>query len=86
MSTQNLPPTRTLSPEEMERQIVRFKDLKPQSSYYSKDAGIPDEAYRMVSARSSRTLSPGPARPGRGTAIASASTIACTRKCAYSAS
>jgi uncharacterized RmlC-like cupin family protein len=71
MSTQNLPPTQTITPDEMERQIVRFKDLKPQSSYYSKDAGIPDEAYRMVSARTLYTLmapskkaGPMSARPG----------------------
>src|SRR4051812_18556989 len=56
MSTHELPPTRTISPDEMEKQIVRFKSLRPQSTYYAKDAGIPDEAYRMVSARTLYTL------------------------------
>lgn len=51
-----LPPTRTISPEEMEKQIARFKDLKPQSSYYAKDSGIPEEAYRSVAARTLYTL------------------------------
>lgn len=71
MPTQNLPPTRTISAEEMAKQIVRFKDLVPQSTYYAKDAGIPDEAYRMVSARTLYTLmapskkaGPMSARPG----------------------
>lgn len=56
MTKTELPPTRTISPEEMLKQVVRFRDLKPQSSYYAKDAGIPDEAYRMVSARTLYTL------------------------------
>lgn len=51
-----LPPTRTISPEAMERNIARFKDLKPQSSYYAKDSGIPEEAYRSVAARTLYTL------------------------------
>ena len=56
MTTTELPPTRTISPEEMLTQVARFKDLKPQSSYYAKDAGIPDEAYRMITARTLYTL------------------------------
>ena len=71
MTNTALPPTRTISPEEMEKQIVRFSDLKPQSSYYATDAGIPAEAYRMISARTLYTLmapsqkaGPMSARPG----------------------
>ena len=41
MSTQDQPPTRTISPEEMEKQIVRFNSLQPQSSYNAKDSRIP---------------------------------------------
>jgi uncharacterized RmlC-like cupin family protein len=51
-----LPPTRTISPEEMVHNIARFKDLKPQSSYYAKDSGIPIEAYQSVAARTLYTL------------------------------
>ena len=40
----------------MLKHVVRFKDLEPQSSYYAKDAGIPDEAYRMITARTLYTL------------------------------
>ena len=56
MSENAQPPTRTIGPEEMERQIARFKDLKPQSSYYAKDSGIPEEAYRSVAAKALFTL------------------------------
>lgn len=57
MSTKaTLPPTRTLSPEEMSRYIARFSDVRPQSEFYSKDQGIPDEAYRAVTARTLYTL------------------------------
>ena len=56
MTKTALPPTRTISPEEMEKQIARFKNLKPQSSYYAKDSGIPEEAYRSVAARTLYTL------------------------------
>lgn len=69
------PTTRSLSREEMDRHIVRFADLRPQSDYYSKDQGIPDEAYRTVTARTLYTMmapssSSGPmsARPGIVTA------------------
>jgi len=31
------PVTKTISPEEMQKQIARFQDLKPQSSYYRSD-------------------------------------------------
>lgn len=51
MTKKAMPPTRTVSPEEMQKNIVRFKDLKPQSSYYAKDQGIPGEAYKTITAR-----------------------------------
>lgn len=56
MTKKTMPPTRAVSPEEMEKNIVRFKDLKPQSSYYAKDQGIPDEAYSTITARTLYTL------------------------------
>lgn len=56
MTKTQLPATRTVSVEEMQKQIVRFKDLKPQSSYYAQDQGIPDEAYRAITARTLYTL------------------------------
>lgn len=54
-SVQSLP-TRQVSPEEMERNIARFSRLKPQSSYYRKDQGIPDAAYETVTAKTLYTL------------------------------
>lgn len=56
MTKKAMPPTRTVSPEEMQKNIVRFKELKPQSSYYAKDQGIPDEAYKTITARTLYTL------------------------------
>jgi uncharacterized RmlC-like cupin family protein len=48
--------TRQVSPQEMQRHIARFTQLKPQSSYYQRDVGIPDEAYRTVTAKTLYTL------------------------------
>jgi uncharacterized RmlC-like cupin family protein len=45
-----------ISPGEMLKQVARFKNLKPQSSYYKKDKGIPDEAYSTVTAKTLYTL------------------------------
>ncbi len=56
MAKPELPPTQTISPEEMEKLTVRFKDLRPQSSYYAKDSGIPTEAYTSIAARTLYTL------------------------------
>lgn len=56
MTSKALPPTSTVSQEEMQKNIARFKELKPQSSYYAKDQGIPDAAYQTVSARTLYTL------------------------------
>jgi uncharacterized RmlC-like cupin family protein len=42
--------------DEMLRRVARFSELKPQSSYYKKDAGIPDEAYETVTAKTLYTL------------------------------
>ena len=56
MSSRALPPTKTLSPEEMKQYIARFGDLRPQSEFYSKDQGIPDAAYQAVTARTLYTL------------------------------
>ncbi|MBC7781438.1 MAG: cupin domain-containing protein [Proteobacteria bacterium] len=51
-----LPPTRSVTPEQMNTRVARFRSLKPQSSYYRKDAGIPSEAYEMVTAKTLYTL------------------------------
>lgn len=48
--------TRQVSAEEMEQHIARFSAVKPQSTYYSKDQGIPDEAYETVTAKTLYTL------------------------------
>src|ERR1700681_3764774 len=56
MPKTELPRTGTTSPGQMERQMARFKDHKPQKSYYAKDSGIPEEAYRSVAARTLYTL------------------------------
>ena len=56
MSTRQLPPTRTVSPEEMVKLTARFSDARPQSEFYSKDQGIPDEAYQVVTAKTLYTL------------------------------
>lgn len=56
MNARALPPTVTPSVEEMSRLIARFKELKPQSSYYQKDQGIPDAAYEAVTAKTLYTV------------------------------
>ena len=48
--------TRQVSPQEMAQCIARFARVKPQSAYYSKDQGIPDEAYETVTAKTLYTL------------------------------
>lgn len=45
-----------VTPQEMERRVARFRDLKPQSSYYDRDKGIPMAAYEMVTAKTLYTL------------------------------
>ncbi|MGD9943534.1 MAG: cupin domain-containing protein [Burkholderiaceae bacterium] len=45
-----------VSPAEMARFVARFKDLRPQSSYYRRENGIPDEAYEMVTAKTLYTV------------------------------
>jgi uncharacterized RmlC-like cupin family protein len=45
-----------VSPAEMLKNVSRFRDLKPQSSYYRKDQGIPDQAYETVTAKTLYTL------------------------------
>ena len=45
-----------ISQDEMSRFIARFKDLKPQSTYYKREAGIPNEAYEMVTAKTLYTV------------------------------
>ena len=42
--------TKQFSPQEMEKYIARFKDMKPQSSSYADELGIPREAYEMMTA------------------------------------
>jgi mannose-6-phosphate isomerase-like protein (cupin superfamily) len=56
MTVRALPSTRTITPDEMQQFIARFENLRPQSSYYAKDQGIPDEAYRAVTARTLYTV------------------------------
>lgn len=48
--------TRQVSPQEMSTKIARFATMKPQSTYYNKDKGIPDEAYETVAAKKLFTL------------------------------
>jgi uncharacterized RmlC-like cupin family protein len=48
--------TRNITPQEMAQYIARFSEVKPQSAYYSKDQGIPDEAYQTVTAKNLFTL------------------------------
>jgi uncharacterized RmlC-like cupin family protein len=40
-----------IPPDVMDKQIARFKDLKPQSSTYEKVDGVPKEAYEMLTAK-----------------------------------
>jgi uncharacterized RmlC-like cupin family protein len=50
------PQTQTISPEAMKKYIARFSEVRPQSEFYSKNQGIPDEAYQAVTARTLYTL------------------------------
>jgi uncharacterized RmlC-like cupin family protein len=50
------PRTIAVTPEDMETRIARFSAVKPQSSYYKTDQGIPHEAYEMVTAKTLYTL------------------------------
>ncbi|NKB48952.1 MAG: cupin domain-containing protein [Alphaproteobacteria bacterium] len=43
--------TKQFSPEEMENYIARFKDMKPLSSSYDANMGIPKEAYETMTAK-----------------------------------
>ena len=43
--------TISVSPQEMQRRIVRFDTLKPQSAMYQDDTGIPREAYELMAAK-----------------------------------
>jgi uncharacterized RmlC-like cupin family protein len=40
-----------ITPDEMDKNIARFKDLKPQSSAYEQADGVPKEAYEMLTAK-----------------------------------
>lgn len=50
------PTTVQVTPEQMTKRIVRFGDLRPQSSYYDLEAGIPKEAYELITAKALYTL------------------------------
>jgi uncharacterized RmlC-like cupin family protein len=50
------PKTIEISPAEMMKYVARFRELRPQSSYYQRDQGIPDDAYEMVTAKTLYTL------------------------------
>jgi uncharacterized RmlC-like cupin family protein len=43
--------TKKISPEQMNKQISRFKELEPQSSAYEQADGVPKEAYEMLTAK-----------------------------------
>ena len=45
--------TKNFTPEEMEKYIARFKDMKPLSSSYDAAMGIPKEAYETMTAKTS---------------------------------
>ncbi len=40
-----------ITPEQMEAQIARFGEIKPQSNSYSEEDGIPKEAYETLTAK-----------------------------------
>ena len=42
--------------DEMLQYVARFRSLKPQSTHYDRDLGIPDEAYEMVTAKKLYTV------------------------------
>lgn len=50
------PSTVTVTPEQMNERIVRFVGLRPQSSYYDTEVGIPKEAYELITAKTLYTL------------------------------
>lgn len=56
--------TKQVSPEEMESRIARFAAVKPQSTFYSKEAGIPDAAYETITAKTLFTLMAPSAKAG----------------------
>lgn len=64
MSQLKQPKTIQVSKEQMESRIARFSQVKPQSDYYSKDAGIPDAAYETVTAKALYTLMAPSAKAG----------------------
>jgi mannose-6-phosphate isomerase-like protein (cupin superfamily) len=43
--------TKQFTPDEMEARVARFAQLKPQSSSYDAEVGIPKEVYEMMTAR-----------------------------------
>jgi uncharacterized RmlC-like cupin family protein len=43
--------TKQIAPEQMEKCIARFKDMKPLSSSYDAELGIPKEAYETMTAK-----------------------------------
>ncbi len=43
--------TITPSPQDMERSIARFSNLKPKSRRYAEQSGIPAEAFEMIAAK-----------------------------------
>jgi len=45
-----------VSQAEMLKNFARFRELRPQSSYYKTDRGIPDEAYETVTAKTLYTV------------------------------
>lgn len=48
--------TVSVSTAQMLKNVARFRELKPQSSYYKHDQGIPHEAYETVTAKTLYTL------------------------------
>ncbi|NKC33890.1 cupin domain-containing protein [Falsiroseomonas selenitidurans] len=59
-----MPPTRQATREEIVARTSFFRDLKPQSTYYQKQEGIPDEAYSTVTAKTLYTLMAPSAKSG----------------------
>jgi uncharacterized RmlC-like cupin family protein len=51
--------------EEMKPRIARFNELKPRSSYYEKDMGIPMDVLRMFNPKANYVLMAPPDMPGR---------------------
>ncbi len=59
-----MPPTRQASMAEILARTAFFRELKPQSSYYQKQEGIPDEAYTTVTAKTLYTVMAPSAKSG----------------------